>query len=36
MTNVIEDKLWNKYMESDEFIEEIRRRNSINVHPRKK
>lgn len=35
MTNFIEDKLWNEYMESDEYIEEIRRRNSINVHLRK-
>ena len=35
MTNFIEDKMWEEYMESDEFREEIRRRNSINVHPRK-
>ena len=35
MTNFIENKMWDEYMESDEYIEEIRRRNSINVHPRK-
>lgn len=35
MVNIIENKMWDEYMESDEYREEIRRRNSINVHPRK-
>ena len=36
MTNIIEDKMWEEYMESDEFREEIRRQNSkITVRKRK-
>lgn len=36
MTNIIEDKMWEEYMESDEFREEIRRQNSkIPVRKRK-
>ena len=35
MVNIIENKMWDEYMESDEYREELRRRNSINVHPRK-
>jgi len=34
MTNFIEDKLWNEYMESDEYREELRK-NNIQVHSRK-
>lgn len=34
MTNFIEDKLWNEYMESDEYREELRK-NNIQIHPRK-
>lgn len=35
MTNFIENKLWDEYMESDEYREELRKQNSISVHPRK-
>ena len=35
MVNIIENKMWDEYMKSDEYREELRRRNSINVHPRK-
>jgi len=36
MTSYIEDKMWEEYMESDEFREEIRRQNSkIPVRKRK-
>lgn len=35
MVNIIENKMWDEYMESDEYREELRRRNLISVHPRK-
>ena len=35
MTNLIENKMWDEYMESDEYREELRKRNSISVHQRK-
>lgn len=34
MTNVIENKMWDEYMGSDEYREELRK-NNIQVHPRK-
>ena len=34
MTNFIENKMWDEYMESDEYREELRK-NNIQVHPRK-
>jgi len=34
MTNIIENKMWDEYMESDEYREELRK-NNIQVHPRK-
>ena len=35
MVNIIENKMWDEYMESDEYREELRRQNLISVHPRK-
>lgn len=36
MTNIIEDRMWKEYMESDEYREELRKNNSsIKMHKRK-
>jgi hypothetical protein len=35
MVNIIENKMWDEYMESDEYREELRKQNLISVHPRK-